>query len=216
MKLHLGGLTILLLLCLFLEQTTARMSEIEEHEFMKGYLTWMKPGLDLDSLTVYNFGYERPIPFPSIVLTPNSSLRLNLQTSGIHSQSRSSIAVVGEKYVGRFEEIMLDVERIHEDTQALPLVTFLRTKHEINLMNLRSHHIHESPSLAPIPATKSSQSFVTQMKCEATSDKTHHVLIGQEIGYKSYKEICSGEPKKVNLAYNYEKWILEVENNSLV
>ena len=68
----------------------------------------------------------------------------------------------------------------------------------------------------PIPAKKSSQSFVTQMKCEATSDKTHHVLIGQEIGYKSYKEICSGEPKKVNLAYNFEWWILEVENNSLV
>ena len=68
----------------------------------------------------------------------------------------------------------------------------------------------------PIPAKKSSQSFVTQMKCEATSDKTHHVLIGQEIGYKSYKEICSGEPKKVNLGYNMDKKTLEVENNSLV
>ena len=166
MKLHMGGLTILLLFCLFVEQTTARyiylnadtslvytcfrMSEIEEHEFMKGYLTWMKPGLDLDSLTVYNFGYERPLPFPSIALTPNSTLRVDLQTSGIHSQSRSSIAVVGEKYVGRFEDIMLDVERIHEDTQALPLATFLQTKHEIKLMNLRSHHMHESPSLVGI------------------------------------------------------------------
>merc|ERR1719219_374450 len=136
MKLHLGGLTILLLLCLFLEQTTARMSEIEEHEFMKGYLTWMKPGLDLDSLTVYNFGYERPIPFPSIVLTPNSSLRLNLQTSGIHSQSRSSIAVVGEKYVGKLEEIMLEVGRIHEDTQALPFAIFLQSEYEIENMSV--------------------------------------------------------------------------------
>ena len=126
------------------------MSEIEEQEFMKGYLTWMKPGLDLDSLTVYNFGYERPLPFPSIALTPNSSLRLNLQTSGIHSQSRSSIAVVGEKYVGRFEEIMLVVDRIHEDTQALPFAIFLQTKNEINLLNLRSHHMHESPSLVGI------------------------------------------------------------------
>ena len=117
---------------------------------MKGYLTWMKPGLDQDSLTVYNFGYDRPLPFPSIAMTPNNTLRLNLQTSGIQSQSRSSIAVVGEKYVGKFEEIMLDVDRIHEDTQALPLATFLQTKQEIEQMNLRSHHMHESPSLVGI------------------------------------------------------------------
>ena len=126
------------------------MSEIEEQEFMKGYLTWMKPGLDLDSLTVYNFGYERPLPFPSIVLTPNSSLRLNLQTSGIHSQSRSSIAVVGEKYVDRFEEIMLDVDRIHEDTQALPFALFLQTNYEINLSIMSSHHMRSTPSLVGI------------------------------------------------------------------
>ena len=43
-----------------------------------------------------------------------------------------------------------DVERIHEDTQALPLATFLQTKHENKLMNLRSHHMHESPSLVGI------------------------------------------------------------------
>ena len=39
------------------------------------------------------------------------------------------------------------------------------------------------------------------MKCEATSNTTHSVLISKEIDYKSYKEICSGEPKKVNLGY---------------
>ena len=123
------------------------MSEREEADFLKDYLTWMKPGLDQDSLTVYNFGYERPLPFPSIALTPNSTLRLNLQTSGIHSQSRSSIAVVGEKYVDRFEEIMLDVDRIHEDTQALPFALFLQTNYEINLSIMRSHHMRATPSL---------------------------------------------------------------------
>ena len=129
MKPHLGGITIFLLLCLCLEQTTARyiflmltqfvlscfrMSEIEEYEFIKDYLTVMKGSkLDQNSLIVYNFGYDRPLPFPSIALTPNSTLKLNLQTSGIQSQSRSSIAVVGEKFVGRFAEIMLVVDRIH-------------------------------------------------------------------------------------------------------
>ena len=127
------------------------MSEMEEHEFIKEYLTVMEVSEeDQKSLIVYNFGYDRPLPFPSISLTPESPLRLNLQTSGIHSQSRSSIAVVGEKYVGRFEDIMLDVARIHEDTQALPLATFLQTKHEIELTNLRSLHMHESPSLVGI------------------------------------------------------------------
>ena len=67
-----------------------------------------------------------------------------------------------------------------------------------------------------IPKRVSSKSFVFQMKCEVTSNTTHNVLISKEISYKSYKEICSGEPKKVNLGYNYEKDILEVENNTLV
>ena len=60
------------------------------------------------------------------------------------------------------------------------------------------------------------------MKCQATSNTTHSVLISKEIGYKSYKEICSGETKKVNLAY-YGNFghadgsdFFKVENNSLV
>ena len=54
------------------------------------------------------------------------------------------------------------------------------------------------------------------MKCQVTSDTSHSVLINKEISFKSYKEICSGEPKKVNLGFNNEKGVLEVENNSLV
>ena len=54
------------------------------------------------------------------------------------------------------------------------------------------------------------------MKCQATSNTTHSVLIGKEIGYKSYKEICSGEPKKVNLGYNNDDLLLRVKNNTLM
>ena len=54
------------------------------------------------------------------------------------------------------------------------------------------------------------------MKCEATSKTTHSVLISKEIGYKSYKEICSGETKKVNLAYWGSYRLSIIENNSLV
>ena len=55
------------------------------------------------------------------------------------------------------------------------------------------------------------------MKCQVTSNTTHNVLIGKEISYKSYIEICSGEPKKINLGYwgNWG-WAFNVENNSLV
>ena len=54
------------------------------------------------------------------------------------------------------------------------------------------------------------------MKCQATSNTTHSVLIGKEISYKSYKEICSGETKKVNLGF-WGNWNgMKVENNSLV
>ena len=61
------------------------------------------------------------------------------------------------------------------------------------------------------------------MKCQATSRTTHEVLISKEISWKSYKEICSGEPKKVNLGYNNdyhpqkpEISVLKVENNKLM
>ena len=107
------------------------MSETEEQDFIVEYLTWMKgPELDQESLHVYNFGYERTLPFPTIAVDTRS--RLNLQTSGMQTPSRWSIVVIGEKYVGRFHSIMSTIERIHEDTQALPFVIFVQTSDEIN------------------------------------------------------------------------------------
>ena len=127
------------------------MSETEERDFIVDYLTWTKePGHDLDSLLVYNFGYDKPLPFPSISLTPDTTLKFNLQTSGIHAQSRGSIAVVGEKYVGRFEEIMLVVDRIHEESQGLPSDIFLQSKKEIKLERMSSHDMHMTPGLVGI------------------------------------------------------------------
>ena len=127
------------------------MSEREEHDFIVDYLTETK-GFDIEkeSLLVYNFGYDRPLPFPSISLTPDTKMKFNLQTSGLHAQSRRSIAVVGQKYVGRFEEIMLVVDRIHEESQGLPSDIFLQSKYEIKLENMSSHHMHEEPSLVGI------------------------------------------------------------------
>ena len=85
------------------------MSEREEHDFLKDYLTWMKgPGLNQDSLQVYNFGYDRPLPFPSISLTPDTTMRFDLQTSGMQTQSRESTVVIRKKYLGRFKEIMTE------------------------------------------------------------------------------------------------------------
>ena len=54
------------------------------------------------------------------------------------------------------------------------------------------------------------------MRCQVTSSKTHDILIAKEISYKSYKEICSGEKKKVNLGH-WGNWHgFKVENNSVV
>ena len=127
------------------------MSAREEQDFIKDYLTEMK-GFDLDkeSIIVYNFGYNRPLPFPFISLTPDSTLRMNLQTSGMHAQSRRSIVVVGEKYVGRFEEIMLVVDNNHEESQGLPSTIFLQSEKEIKLERMSSHNMHETPGLVGI------------------------------------------------------------------
>ena len=115
------------------------MSEREEHNFLKDHHTWLKgPGLDQECLTVYNFGYERPLPFPSISLTPDTTMRFNLQTSGMQTQSRGSTVVIGEKYLGRFGEIMTVVDRIHEDTQALPHAIYVETEDDIKITNMSS------------------------------------------------------------------------------
>ena len=127
------------------------MSETEEQDFIADYVTWMKgPGVQFESIVIYNFGYERPLPLPSIAADSKSSLRFNLQTSGMHTQSRSSIVVVGQKYVGRFAEVMLSIDRIHEDTQALPFAIFLQSENEIKLENMSSYHMHVTPALVGI------------------------------------------------------------------
>ena len=121
------------------------MSVREDHDFIEDYLTWMKGStIRFDSLHVYNFGYERNLPIPSIALTPESKLKLNLQTSGMQTPSRWSIVIIGEKYVGRFREIMTIIDRIHEDTQALPFVIFVQTEDEV-MMETPTSHV--SPSL---------------------------------------------------------------------
>ena len=71
------------------------MSEIEEQDFISDYVTWMKgTRVQSESLHVYNFGYERSLPLPSIALRPDSTLRFNLQTSGIQTPSRWSMVVM--------------------------------------------------------------------------------------------------------------------------
>ena len=125
-----------------------RMSETEEQAFFKDYLTWMKgPGLNQESLTVYNFGYEGPLPFPSISLTPDTTMSFNLQTSGMQTQSRASTVVIGEKYLDRSGEIMTVVDRIGEESQALPLSIYVETEHDIKTTNISSH---ETPTLVRI------------------------------------------------------------------
>ena len=116
------------------------MSETEEHDFIVDYLTWMKGSVAKhEILHVYNFGYERSLPLPSIALTPDSTLRFNLQTSGMPSSSRWSVMIVGEKYLGRFQEIVETTYRIHEDTQGLPFAILVQGEHEIRVENITSH-----------------------------------------------------------------------------
>ena len=116
------------------------MTENDMKEFMLDYITWMKgSAVKADSLHIYNFGYERSLPLPSVPLTPDSKLKFNLQTSGMETSSRWSLVVIGDKYVDRFDEVMEVVDRIHEDTQALPFAIFVQTEEEIQIKNVTSH-----------------------------------------------------------------------------
>ena len=116
------------------------MSGKDYHDFLSEYLSWMKGStVKADSLHIYNFGYERSLPLPSVPLTPDSKLKFNLQTSGMETPSKWSLVVIGEKYVDRFDEIMEVIDRIHEDTQGLPFAIFVQTEKEIDVKNITSH-----------------------------------------------------------------------------
>ena len=109
-------------------------------EFMLDYITWMKgSAVKADSLHIYNFGYERSLPLPSVPLTPDSKLKFNLHISGMETPSKWSLVIIGEKYVDRFDEVMEMVDRIHEDTQGLPFAIFVQTEEEIQIKNVTSH-----------------------------------------------------------------------------
>ena len=62
---------------------------------MTDFLTWMKGSkVNPESLHVYNFGYKRSLPLPSLPLTPESQLKFNLQSTGMETPSRWSIVVL--------------------------------------------------------------------------------------------------------------------------
>ena len=116
------------------------MTESDMKEFMLDFIIWMKgSAVKANSLHIYNYGYERSLPLPSVPLTPDSKLKFNLQISGMETPSKWSLVVIGEKYVDRFDEILKVVDRIHEDTQALPFAIFVQTEEEIQIKNVTSH-----------------------------------------------------------------------------
>ena len=115
------------------------MTENDTKEFMLDFITWKKgSAIKADSLHIYNFGYERSLPLPSVPLNPDSKLKFNLQISGMETPSKWSLVIIGEKYVDRFDEVMEVVDRIHEDTQALPFAIFVETEEEIQIKNVTS------------------------------------------------------------------------------
>ena len=82
-------------------------------------------------------------------------------------------------------------------------------------MSIICAHIDNSIQVHIPKRRTSKKSFVTKMKCQVTSSTTSVVLISKEIIYKSYKDICSGEKRKVRIGFNNDDHFMVVENNTL-
>ena len=54
------------------------------------------------------------------------------------------------------------------------------------------------------------------MRCEVTSREASNVLLSRELIVPTYKHVCRGEKKKVNLGYNNIETLFKVENNTLI
>ena len=109
------------------------MSDEDEEDFILEYMRWLK-GSDFDpeNTDIYNFGYEGKLPFPSISLTPDSDVR------EIQRSCRKTVAIVGEKYFERQNEIIKTIDRIQKYTQALPVGRIVQTK-EIQVEKFNAH-----------------------------------------------------------------------------
>ena len=53
------------------------------------------------------------------------------------------------------------------------------------------------------------------MKCQVTSSITRRVMISREVEVASYKDVCGGEKRRVNIGYANIWNIMKVENNEL-
>ena len=67
-----------------------------------------------------------------------------------------------------------------------------------------------------IPPRRHPKTFVFEMRCEVTSSKASNVLLSRELIVPTYKHVCRGEKKKVNLGYNNDPNVLKVEKNTLI
>ena len=67
--------------------------------------------VNYQSLHIYNFGHDKILPFPSVSLSVDKKLRLDLKTSGMNSPNRWSVVMVGAKYIPRFDEILEAVRK---------------------------------------------------------------------------------------------------------
>ena len=54
------------------------------------------------------------------------------------------------------------------------------------------------------------------MKCQVTSQNTRKVMISRDVKVASYKEICGGEKKRVNIGYRNERDWFKISDNSLL
>ena len=99
------------------------MSDDEELDFIEEYLSWTKGSEENhEYIEILNFGYEGKLPYPSISLTPDSDL------TAIRKSCTKSIAIVGEKYFGRHNEITETIDRIQKYTRALSVGRIVQTK----------------------------------------------------------------------------------------
>ena len=66
----------------------------------------------------------------------------------MQTPNRISIVVIGKKYLSELGEIMTVVERLHEDTAALPFAIFVDSVDDIETSDNISSHV--TPSLVRI------------------------------------------------------------------
>ena len=102
------------------------MNPEEEIDFINIASIWRKGhSFHLEDCLFISFGYDRGLPYTKIDLSLQENMDIVINTKGVEAKNGCLIVLIAGKYVRQVDEVMKRMDDIAEQTQFVPLATFI-------------------------------------------------------------------------------------------